>query len=83
MKTTVEVPDSLFQAARAHCAAHGITFRELIERGLRQVIEKPATEEPFRLQPFGFGGEGQQVHDWTEIRSMIYEGHGSDGRGER
>ena len=83
MKTTVEVPDSLFQAARTHCAAHGITFRELIERGLREVLEKPAREAPFRLCAFGFGGEGQQVHEWAEIRSLIYAGHGSDGSGEQ
>lgn len=78
MKTTVEVSDTLFRAARAHCASHGITFRVLIEAGLRQQIEQPEPKEPFRLGTFGFRGEGQQVHNWGEIRGLLYEGHGSD-----
>ncbi len=78
MKTTVEVSDSLRRAARAHCASHGITFRALIEAGLRQQIKKPEPKEPFRLGTFGFRGEGQQVRDWREIRGLLYEGHGSD-----
>jgi hypothetical protein len=39
-------------------------------------IEQPRPSTRFRLKPFGFQGEGQQIHDWTAIREAIYEGRG-------
>ncbi len=76
MKTTVEIPDSLFRAAKKHCAERGIPLRELFESGLRQALTQPRQAGRFRLKPFGFQGEGQLVHDWSRIREMIYEGRG-------
>jgi hypothetical protein len=76
VKTTVEIPDPLFRAAREYCAGKGLSFRELIESGLRLAIEQPRPATRFRLKPFGFRGEGQQVQEWTAIREAIYEGRG-------
>ncbi len=79
MKTTVEIPDPLFRAAKQHCAEHGITLRQLIEAGLRMAIEKPRRKTRFRIQRFGFAGEGQIEHNWERIREMIYSGRGGSG----
>jgi hypothetical protein len=80
MKTTVEVPDALFRRAKKYCAEHSISFRVLIEDGLRRVLDSPAPARPFRLKPFGFRGEGMAAPlDWKEIREMIYEGRGGTG----
>jgi hypothetical protein len=76
MKTTVEIPDPLFRAAREYCAGRGLSFRQLVESGLRLVIEQPRPITRFRLKPFGFQGEGQQIQDWSAIREAIYEGRG-------
>jgi hypothetical protein len=78
MKTTVEIPDPLFRAAREYCAGQGLSFRQLIESGLRLAIERPRPAAHFRLKPFGFRGEGQQIHDWSAIREAIYEGRGDE-----
>ncbi len=41
MKTTVEVPDDLYRQAKAEAALRGRKLRDLIEEGLRLVLEAP------------------------------------------
>lgn len=41
MKTTVEVPDDLYRQAKAEAALRGRKLRDLIEEGLRPVLESP------------------------------------------
>jgi hypothetical protein len=80
MKTTVEVPDPLFRRARKYCAEKGVSFRALVEEGLRRVLESSPAARPFRLKPFGFRGEGLVgPSDWSELREIIYEGRGGLG----
>jgi hypothetical protein len=79
MKTTVEIADPLFDRAKAYCSDRGVSFRELIESGLRAALDPPNNSTPFRLKPFGFRGEGQVVQDWATIRELAYEGRGGHG----
>jgi hypothetical protein len=78
MKTTVEVPDSLFREAKAYAARKGIPVREVFELGLRMVLESSTSgRRRFRLRTVTTKGEGLAGNgDWTTIRSLIYEGHG-------
>ena len=80
MKTTVQIPDSLFEKARRLASREGTTLKALIEEGLRRIIndrERPAT---FRLRKATFKGDGLQPHvagaSWEQIREMSYEGRG-------
>jgi hypothetical protein len=41
MKTTVEVPDDLYRRAKAEAALRGRKLKDLIEEGLRLVLEAP------------------------------------------
>lgn len=41
MKTTVEVPDDLYRRAKAEAALRGRKLKDLIEEGLRLVLESP------------------------------------------
>jgi len=41
MKTTVEVPDELYRRATAEAALLGRKLRDLVEEGLRLVLEAP------------------------------------------
>lgn len=41
MKTTVEVPDELYRRAKAEAALSGRKLRDLVEEGLRLVLEAP------------------------------------------
>jgi hypothetical protein len=41
MKTTIEVPDELYRKAKAMAALNGRKLKDLIEEGLRHVLEGP------------------------------------------
>jgi len=41
MKTTIEVPDELYRRAKAEAALRGRKLRDLVEEGLRLVLETP------------------------------------------
>lgn len=78
MKTTVEIADPLFEEAKRTAARDGTTLRELIELGLRRVLDERKTSQrkPFtlrdcsnkeaKLQPWIREG------DWDQIRDIIY-----------
>ena len=78
MKTTVDIPDSLFQEARACAESRGLSFRQVVEEGLRAVIQQgKKTRKPFRLRDGSVEGDGLQDNlSWTEIRQTIYQGRG-------
>lgn len=80
MKTTVEISDSLANAAKAAARRDSTTLRELIEAGLRLVLEERRRKKTFRLRDASVGGKGLQPEfrdvDWQRIRDAAYEGHG-------
>ncbi len=78
MKTTVEIPERLFRAAKEYAARHGIPLREVFARGLRAVIKgAPPRSRRFRLKTVTTRGEGLVCDgDWSTIGSLIYERHG-------
>jgi hypothetical protein len=41
LKTTIEVPDELYRRAKAEAALRGRKLRDLVEEGLRLVLETP------------------------------------------
>ncbi len=41
MRTTVELPDDLYRRAKAEAARRGRSLKDLIEEGLRLVLEAP------------------------------------------
>jgi hypothetical protein len=41
MKTTIELPDELFRQAKAEAALRGRKLKDLVEEGLRLVLETP------------------------------------------
>lgn len=54
MRTTINLPDGLAEAAKRRAAQQGRTFTSLVEEGLRQVLAEPAGgDEPVDLPAFG------------------------------
>ena len=39
MRTTVDLPDDLYRRAKAEAVMRGLKFKDLIEEGLRRVLE--------------------------------------------
>jgi hypothetical protein len=77
VKTTVEITDFLLEQAKQLATARSTTLRQIIEEGLRNVIEtKP--QQPFRLRDGSFGAQGMvREMTWDEIRDEIYQGRGA------
>ena len=55
MRTTIDLPDNLYRSLKSRAALSGTTLRELIrgliEQGLRQKNEPPATQRKRPLPP--------------------------------
>lgn len=80
MKTTIEIATPLLTAAKRLAARRGTTLRQVVEDGLRRVLEEDARREDFRLRDRSFKGRGLQPEfrdaGWEEIRETVYEGRG-------
>ena len=80
MKTTVEITDRLFEQAKALALNQGISFRVLVEEGLRAVIEARTSTatKTFRLRDGSFrNSEGLRTGlKWTDITALAYENEG-------
>ena len=80
MKTTVEISDPLLSEAKAAAARQHRTLRELIEEGLRRVLERPSRPRAFKLRDASFKGRGLNADlaggGWDRIRAASYEGRG-------
>jgi len=81
MKTTVEIPDPLLEAARQVARQSGTTLRALIELGLREAISRHQEPSGFVLRDCSFKGRGLQApfseDAWAGVRDLIYEGRGA------
>jgi hypothetical protein len=77
VKTTVEIAAPLFNQVKALAAQEGLSFRLLVEEGLRAVVEtrKSASVKPFRLRDGSFkGGRGLKAGvRWEDLTALAYE----------
>lgn len=84
MKTTVEIADPLFKQAKALATKEGLSFRVLVEEGLRAVVEarSQTASKPFRLRDGSFrNGQGLQTGlKWTDLAALAYEDEGGSLR---
>jgi len=80
MKTSVEIPDNLFEEARKVAHRDRTTLKVLVEEGLRKIISDRKRRKGFRLRKATFKGNGLQSHlagaSWDQIRELSYEGRG-------
>jgi hypothetical protein len=84
VKTTVEIADPLFDQAKALATKEGLSFRTLVEEGLRSVVEARASavSKPFRLRDGSFkGGHGLRAGvKWADLVTLAYEDEGGSLR---
>lgn len=76
MKTTIEITDSLLDAAKDLARKERTTLRDLVETGLAQVLRDREVPRAFRLRDESFAGTGLQPEfqtaGWDQIRDAIY-----------
>jgi len=78
VKTSIELPDALLAEAMKLAAANGLTLQEVIEAGLRRVLDNARGRRPFKLRKCSVSGKGLAPGmDWPRIREEIYRGRGA------
>jgi hypothetical protein len=81
MKTTIELSGPLLARAKRLAAAQSTTLRELVEAGLRQVLEERSRASTFVLRDASVGGKGLDEEwkgaSWDELRDASYRGRGT------
>ena len=77
MRTTLELPDTLFKRAQKLARARGVPFRALVAEALQKLLTAQAPAEQYRLPDTTFGGDGlvDGLPDlqWDRIRHLVYE----------
>ena len=80
MKTTIEVSDALFNAAKALAQQKQTTLRALVEQGLRLVLadSQPSIKPAFKLKNASVGGESPLISDprqWQQFEEEHVTNH--------
>src|SRR5713101_622435 len=86
MKTTVEVSDNLYRRAKAEAAHRGCKLKDLVEEGLRLVLESPHTTRGRpRLAELMEGARGVVASGVSDLTSNPdhLAGFGRDARRRR
>lgn len=58
MKTTIDLSDALFAAAKRHAAEHGTTLRAVVEQSLARTLREKTPVYAFKLRDASVGGKG-------------------------
>lgn len=79
MRTTINLPDALAEAAKARAAAEGRTFTSLVEEGLRAVLAAQRTfDDPVPTLP-AYGDPGGRFLVDVSDRDALWEALDADG----
>ena len=90
MKTTIELPDELFRRAKAIAALRGRKLKDLVEEGLRHVLESPEPDRPVSDSTLSLHDRMKQYCGIVDsglgdlsTNPKYMEGFGSDSMGDR
>lgn len=76
MKTSVHIPDALFEKAQELARREQTTLEALIQEGLQRVLDQRKDRPSFSLKDGSSGGEGLQSDyaraGWKKIRAAVY-----------
>ncbi|HZP68118.1 MAG TPA: hypothetical protein VFB32_17580 [Rudaea sp.] len=73
MKTTIELSDDLFAAAKRRAEQQGITLRRLVEKALASQLAKPIRRRGKKLELMMFDSQPLAASlEWEALRDEIY-----------
>lgn len=78
MRTTINLPDGLAEAAKRRAAREGRTFTSLVEEGLRTVLDRPVEAATIPELPAFGDPEGRLLVDLTD-RDALWAALDADG----
>ena len=78
VKSTFDINDALLARAKRHARKLGKPLRELVEEGLRRVLDSTAGTPRYELPDHAVGTSGGpnplEELNWAELRDEIYGG---------
>ena len=81
MKTTIQIPDSLYNEMKKLARREQMTIKALVEQSLRRIVSERQRRGHFRLRKATFKGKGLQPHlagaSWDQVLHLSYEGRGA------
>lgn len=81
VKTTIDLAADLAVRAKALAAKRGVTFRAVVEQGLRRALEEDRRTKRYRLPDRSVRGRGLQrefaTKPWSDIVEASYRGRGT------
>lgn len=81
MKTTIQIPDNLYNEMRKLAQREQRTIKAIVEESLRRTLSERQRRSRFRLRKATFKGNGLQPHlagaSWDQILHLSYEGRGA------
>jgi hypothetical protein len=72
MRTTINLPDGLAEAAKERAKAERRTFTSLVEEGLRSVLAS-GVPQPSDIELPAFGAEGGRILIDLDDRDAVWE----------
>jgi hypothetical protein len=80
MKTTIDIPEPVFEEARKLADREGTTVKALVGLGLRRVLADKRATPAFKLRKVTFKGKGLRPElegaSWDRLRDLTYEDRG-------
>jgi hypothetical protein len=81
MRTTVDLPDGLTKQIKQLASKRNVSFKNLVEEALRNLIADSRTRSEFQLRDASFTGDGLQpnveLDNADQMRALMYEDHGA------
>ena len=71
MKTTLDIPDSLFRLAKATAAQEGRSLKSFVEEALQEKLSNGITDEPESPWMNGFGGMAHRRRENRRIQKLV------------
>lgn len=71
MRTTVRLPEHLLLRAKEKAAREGTTLTALIEKGLRDVVDRPTPSRPRKTFPPVSKQSGRQLVDTVKTSELL------------
>jgi plasmid stability protein len=78
MRTTINLPDALAEAAKAKAAAEGRTFTSVVEEGLRAVLQRDVDTADVEPLPAYGDANAKSLVDLTD-RDALWAALDADG----
>ena len=81
MKKTIDISDRLLARATSYANQSGLSLSEVIEEGLRRVLDTSDSDSRYRLRDLSAGSstgvDPLESSSWPELRAMIYGDRGA------